>query len=468
MSGLEAGWYVFIAFCCLFALADWRRAVYLGIAVDVLRDPVRKLIPDQPVFITLSGATMWLVIVAMASLSQKRTIKQLFRLYPKLRTAVQLGLVALIPAAILSTINFHRGWLMATIGAASYVVPAIGIVAGFAFLRHVKDVRRMMIFYICVNSLMLISVPIEYAEIDIPALGGINYNWIRYHEDRTVELICGWYRSPDVMGLHAAQCVMFSLLLIILSKGEKGAIWAPLALWAAFSVFLSGRRKMIGIPLVFVGTFLALGLLLKLTKLNRLTGTLAVTASLGLAVVVIIWSPDQAQDHSDFAATLVTQGVFRGQEIIFGSLQGTLTQAGVLGAGLGTATQGRYYAGVQSSRALRGWQEDGVSRLLLEFGVPGVIFLIIAISLLVRSLKKAVACIPRTSSIALLQVGLVCIVAGNAASFAISHQQFSGDPVNGVMVTLFIGMIFKVPTLTNPTQQFETAVPTNKVANTLA
>ena len=46
-----------------------------------------------------------------------------------------------------------------------------------------------------------------------------------------------------------------------------------------------------------------------------------------------------------------------------------------------------------------------------------------------------------------MQVGLVSIVAGNAASFVISHQQFSGDPVSALVVTLMVGAIFKMPGL---------------------
>jgi hypothetical protein len=47
----------------------------------------------------------------------------------------------------------------------------------------------------------------------------------------------------------------------------------------------------------------------------------------------------------------------------------------------------------------------------------------------------------------MLHLGLAGIIAGDAASFAISHQQFSGDPVNAIWVTLMVGMLFKMPLL---------------------
>ena len=446
MSSIETIWYSIIGLCCLFALADWRKAIFVGILLDVLRDPVRKLTPEQPVAITLSVAVVWLLIVLVAGLSNAGQVRALFRNYPKLRAAFQLGVMALIPAAGISILSYNRGWLMAAIGAASYIVPSIGILAGFVAFRREVDLRRLFVFYITANALMLISVPLEYAGLDWPAFGGIDYNWIRYHENTTVELMCGWYRSPDIMGLHAAQVIMFCLLLSMRSRNESAVAWPLLAVWAAFCVFVSGRRKMIGIPLVFVAVYLALGLSIRLTRLNRLAGAVAVLAILAAAASVLIWSPDEASGHIDLAMTLVTQGVTRSNEILSGSVLGTLQQSGIIGAGLGSATQGRYYAGIKTnSRA--GWQEDGVSRLLLEFGVPGLLLLIIAIFLVLRCLKKAVISIPRQSELALMQVGLVSIVAGNAASFAISHQQFSGDPVSALVVTLMVGAIFKMPGL---------------------
>ncbi|MEZ6131841.1 MAG: hypothetical protein R3C59_24545 [Planctomycetaceae bacterium] len=282
---------------------------------------------------------MWLVIVFMGGLNNWGNVRLMFRQYPKLRTAMQLAIMALLPAAVLSTISFRRGWLMAAIGGMSYVVPAIGIAAGFAFLRRQQDILRLLKFYIIVNCFMLISVPMEYAEMDVPALGGINYDWIRYHEDKIVDLMSGWYRSPDIMGLHAAQVIMFSLLLVICSRAEGGMLWVPTAVWAAFAVFVSGRRKMIGIPLVFVATFLIFGLAFKLTKLNRLTGTLVVVLLFGAAAALFIWSPDEAAEHSDFAATLLTQSVNRTHEIVVGSVLGTIAAGRNSGAGLGMATQ---------------------------------------------------------------------------------------------------------------------------------
>lgn len=445
MTALELIWYCIAISGCVFALADWRKAIYVGIVIDALRDPVRKLIPDQPILITLSGVGIWLVIVVMVLLSRRDQLKILYANYPKLRSAVHLMLIALVPAAAISTISYSRGWLMAAIGGASYVIPMLGVLAGFAALRRERDIARIMTCYVFVNTIMLIGVPLEYLEVPIAGLGGIEFDWIRYREGYTVDLMCGWYRSPDIMGLHAAHVIMFSLILAIRPKGEGKGLWLLPVLWAGFCLLVSGRRKMVGIPMVFVAAFVGLGLIYKVAKINRLTGVVVISLLLGMSGALFFWSPDESAEYTDFASSLFTEGLERSNQVIVGSTLSTLRQAGVIGGGLGTATQGRYYAGVQTDRHAKGWQEDGVSRLFLEFGVPGVCLLVVSIFLLLGAFFKSLRSLPRSSNEILVQLGLVSVIAGDAASFAISHQQFSGDPVSALLVTMMVGMVLKFP-----------------------
>ena len=445
MSSLEAIWYSIIVMTCLFAVADWRRAIYAGILIDALRDPVRKLTETQTVNITLSGAGVWLVIVVFALLNQRRDIKTMFRNYPGLKTAMHLLIIALIPAFGISAISYYRGWLMASIGAISYIVPTLGILAGFALAEKEEHIANMLRFYVAVNVVMLISVPLEYFKVDAPALGGIDAIWIRYRPGVIVDLMCGWYRSPDIMGLHAAHVIMFSLLLSI--RGKKGFRfgWIMLAVWGAFCVLVSGRRKMIGIPMIFVGVFLGLGMIYRVSRVSRLVGVSLLCAAIGGAVMVFLWSPDESADYTDYATSLFTETGERTNALIVSGTITTLKQAGIVGAGLGTATQGRSYANVQATGAAKGWQEDGISRLFLEFGVPGVLLLVCSICLLVGAMAKSLRLLPPVSSQILFQLGLVGIVVGDAASYAISHQQFSGDPVSALIVTMLVGMILGIP-----------------------
>lgn len=447
MNSIEFVWYAIVAIASVAAAANWRQGIYVGILIDVLRDPVRKLIPGQPVMVTLSGSFVWICIILAVLFSRQDQLRLLYQRYPRLRTAMGLLLLALIPAAVVTIVSYSRGWLVAAIGGLSYLVPTLGVLAGFVFVRAERDVTRMMFWYVAVNLVMLFSVPMEYLKLDIPALGGIDHVWIRYRTGYIVDLMCGWYRSPDIMGLHAAHVIIFSIILGGHPKSQGKIAWLLPVLFAGFCLLVSGRRKMLGMPLVFVAVYLFLGIVYQVARVGRLSAFAAVGLLIGAAAALVLWNPQDSAEYTEFATTLLTEGADRSQEMILGSTISTLKQAGILGGGLGMATQGKYYAGVSAERHFRGWQEDGVSRLVFEFGIPGVLLLVVGILLLLSCILQSLRGLPTRSREILMQLALVAVVASDAASFAISHQQFSGDPVNALLVTLMLGMVLKFPLL---------------------
>ncbi len=148
-----------------------------------------------------------------------------------------------------------------------------------------------------------------------------------------------------------------ALLLAAISKSESQFGWLIPAMWAGLCVLLSGRRKMMGIPMVFLGTFLMIGWYLGLRRMHRLVAFSVSGILIAGFFAVLFWSTDQSDEYTDYASTLFTQGLERSNEMIVGSTIGTLQQAGVLGAGLGSGTQGRHYV-AEASEGPRTWQED--------------------------------------------------------------------------------------------------------------
>ena len=175
------------------------------------------------------------------------------RQFPSLRNAIALMLAAMFPAAMVSLINYDNGWQIALIGIFSYAVPLMGVVVGYHYLRHVQTtLYRMLIgFYCILNGILLSGALFEFLNWKIDGLGGIDIVWLRHLPGRAVELICGFYRSPDLMGLHAANVAMFASMLTVRREGRFKWLWALLVMWGSFCLLLSGRRKMIGMLLVF-------------------------------------------------------------------------------------------------------------------------------------------------------------------------------------------------------------------------
>lgn len=442
---MEFLFYGVVAFSCLIAFRDWRQGVFAGIALDLLRDPVRKIIEGQPVAITLAGAFVWLVVALRAWQTEGQQWRRFVRETTELRSILTCFAFALIPAAAVSCIMYSRGYLLAAVGLLSYVGPLVGVGIGFLYPRSEEDVYRLLRFYTVINTVALIGVPLEHADLKIAGLGGMEFDWIRYRTGYTVELISGFYRSPDIMGLHAAHVVMFSAILWARGPSHARGLWPIIIVWAGFCLLLSGRRKMIGIPLVFVATFVLLSLWRRAKFWPKLLALSITGILVGAAVMLALMNPETVQDHTTYAATLFTEGYQRANELIVGSTIETLRNIGILGAGLGTGTQGRYYVGFSRVAYNQGWQEDGVSRLVLEFGIPGAFLMLLAAVMFVRMVYRTLVSVPSRTSVHLLQMGMLSVVVGDLFSFAISHQQFSGDVVNALLVVFFAGIVLGLP-----------------------
>ena len=438
---LEPVYYTILGVAFIWSLINWRHGLYLCLIFDVVRDPVRKLTEEHLVYITVAAATLWLAVFIGASRVLGNRLFSPVRMLPPLRNAINLLLVGLAPAAMVSVVSYDGGWKVGLIGFASYTLPIMGAVVGFHVSRRSESIWRLLSFYCAVNALMLVGTIFEFLKLDLPALGGINMVWIRYESGYIVDLISGYYRSPDVMGLHAANMTMFSSLLSIQPRTRHKWLWIGLVLWGTVCLVLSGRRKMIGMLLVFAAVYLSLRI--QRTGFARVLPFVLLVSSIIGAVLMVMSEGKDTQDYAQYAQTTVTQGGERFQENVIGGVMTSLRQSGMLGLGLGTATQGRYYA--EALAGVKSWQEDGVSRIFAEMGMVGACFMILAVANLARAGYLAWRMVPVYSPVHEIQIGMVAIVTASIASFVVSHQAFSGDPCALLFVSLLYGVLLSGP-----------------------
>lgn len=435
-------YYLMVAFCFFIGVANWRAGLYCCVLMDLVRDPIRKIDPDQPVIITVAANVIWLGVLFGILANRMGDWYAILKLYPRVRTFLIFLGCALLPGSLLSLL-IPGGWRLVVIGLASYLGPLIGVLIGFSLGQRQMNITRFMTFYSIANAVFMIGTVFEWQNMDIAGLGGMKgMQWIRYHEADVLDLISGFYRSPDILGIHAAHTVVFSFVLALRSQSVGRVGWLGVAMWAAFCLLLSGRRKSIGLPLVFFAAVVGVGMLRGIIESRRMFSLIFAVLVFGAG---FLYSTQEAQigsEYSDFASTIITDGVDRANKLIGTSIIGTLEQAGILGSGIGTATQGAHYSGVARQGA---WQEDGVSRLFKELGVPGVVFVSLALFQLGLIVRDSFLRIPARSSNGFLHLCLFGIVVGNMASFAISHQQYSGDPCSALFVVTLLGAMLALP-----------------------
>ncbi len=442
MGPIELSFFAVAIIASFWAIIDIRVGLYLAILIDMLRDPIRKWSDSQSIAVTLAGAVIWAALILGVYMTRRAQLAQAMKQNPALRKAVVLLLAALIPGALLATVALPNGALVAMIGAISYIAPVAGLAIGLVVFRDRRSIILLLSFFCVVNGIALIGTVAEWQGVESRLLGGLHDSqWIRYQTGYIVNLITGVYRSPDIMGLHAALVVVFALTLVQLAPRGQRLYWIAIVLWASFSLMLCGRRKMIGIPLAYLASQLVLSAWLGNVRRNASLRAVVGTALLAMVgVLATLRELEVSDEYSAYATTLVTEGADRTSDLVGTSIYETIRQNGLMGAGLGVATQGRHYVG--GSGGVRVWQEDGVSRLFIELGLPGVVLLFLALIAFVDSIRRAVRSHPRGSPAREFQIAMLSIVAAAGASFIISHQHFSGDPAMGCTVLILCGTVF--------------------------
>ena len=423
------------------ALLDWRKAVYLLILIGVLQDPVRKMTPGVPAYLVLAPIPVWGAIIGVVLGEWPRAWPLFRRCHPWLAGAMGVSLVSLFIPAFLSATYGRGSWQLSVIGAISYLSPLAGFAVGFLFPRRKGQVERLLALYCVLTAIMMIGGPLEHigmgASYRLVGAEVLGHEWIRHIPGYQLKMIAGFYRSPDVMGWHAALLVMLGVCLSLRSRGAARLAWAAAAGWGIVGLMLCGRRKM----LFMLPAFMIALPLLHLWGKRRGEAVLRVLSvgavTLGLGVVLygnVFPSSDAEQYYFRYQGNTLRE---RLKTHAVDALYQTYRQHGFLGAGLGTATQGTQHVDCERPET---WQEGGLSRVLVELGVPGLIaFLYLGLVLILSSIR-VVGTLDAHRADRGLYAGLTALVLANGGSFVVSHQVF-GDPFVVCFTALLVGLL---------------------------
>ena len=82
MEMIVAVFLALVALCAFYSLTNWRAGVYLWLMVTIIQDPIRKITPDTPVFLSITFAPVYLAafLGMMQSKVRLRDFTRRFRL----------------------------------------------------------------------------------------------------------------------------------------------------------------------------------------------------------------------------------------------------------------------------------------------------------------------------------------------------------------------------------------------------
>ncbi|EAU54059.1 hypothetical protein [Mariprofundus ferrooxydans] len=438
--------WAFVALSALLAVKNWRLGLALIIVVGTLQDPVRKMTPGAPAFMVLSFFPVWIGLMIGIFSSREWPWRSFGSLHPIIQSRIRFFGAAMALATVIVFQYGFAAWKVAAIGLFTYTVPLMTLMAGFAYARSRVDVSRLIMFYCLITAVMLVGGVMEVLNLfpQWKALGteAMGMHWVRYVSyGHTIDLIAGFYRSPDIMGWHAATLSIFSLTLALYGKAGPRWFWLGLAVWGAFCVFISGRNKMISMTVVWV---IVVALLhIYIGRAGRVVTLALAGGILAFSVLMISGKLNLNSDYDLYASQLVGGSTImeRINRSGTGSVAETFRQSGFFGKGIGTAAQGIQYLGLPIKRS---WQEGGAAKILVELGVTGFIAAILVAWATARATLLTIRYSRSKGALSPLQLGLAAYIPANIANFIISQQAYS-DGLIMVVVATALGMMLSSP-----------------------
>ena len=433
-------------------IANWRTGFLICLLVGCLQDPIRKLIPNEPVYIT-SAVIIYVAATCLGAYLKGRrfNLQQIHGWNRSLRIPLALFFVLVLIQSWVTFVRFGSP-VLAAIGFLAYITPVPGILLGYHFARREHETHRFIKFYVALNVLMISGVYLSYIGYDWQVLHQVGEGLLIYSMEKGALLLrSGFFRAPEVAAWHAATSICFLIIMFMVLKKHRFLKLATggliLFFWGA--LLLTGRRKFMMEIFVFVGVYGALLLLVR-NKASRTVRT-SFLLVVGLIVAAAAYSsavPEEIRagfdPYYERSMTVGADATDRASLMTVESFSAVVEQNGPWGAGAGTGSQGAQHFG--GGAELVGLSaEGGLAKVIAELGLPGLILILwltVGLSRYFWAVIKEVK--GRDFGRASLTFGFIAMLVANAFVFVSAHQIF-GDPFVLSLLGFLIGFVMAVP-----------------------
>lgn len=442
------------------SLTNWRRGLFATILVGLLQDPLRKLVPNEPVYFVLLVGVVFGAAALGAMASGISMLPQ--RIYGWRRYLALPCAIFFIVLLFQAGNSFFRfgNVMLPSIGMISYVTPIFALCVVYQMIIRSSDkfMESVLRFYVVAASVALTTLYFEYAGFDWPILGEVGQGIIIFDSTTGAKLsaFSGTFRSSEVAAWHAAATVCFIGILASNQRltFSKALLMTALVLAIIGLGMITGRRKFLVIIVVFISAYATLliyfGRGAKLAILAGVVGIIGVVAA-------NFFIPDRSGELrvEDFhSANLYehyvsrTKSVFRDVPDRFSDLglapiSWAYRRYGLLGAGLGVGSQGTQHFGAIA----QGAAEGGLGKIWLELGAPGFFAIGLLGWALLRHIWQVLTLVSSQSrELSRLSYGLASFLVANLATFAVATQIY-GDMFVLLLLGTVLGALLSMPVL---------------------
>ena len=441
--------FTFMTLALIVCLIEWRIGFFICLIMGFLQDPIRKSMPEEPVYFTvLIGVFIAATMVGAYARGVRLNFRAVHLWNPVLKLPLTMFIILVLFSSMV-TLASTGSFVLGGIGLLAYLTPLPAILLGYFFTRNEQDVIRAMKVYLGVSIVMTSGIYLSYLGYDWTILRSVGEGLIAYSPsgDELV-LYSGFLRSPEIAAWHAGTsiCILVLLSLVVKRQSSVTTIAGFLILFFVGGLLLTGRRKFLAEIFLFVSLY---GILV--TRFRKGIGKHAFILMAGLAVAFIgylYFTPDTFKagfgSYYERGASVQEDGTQRVFLMTIDSFEWVIQRNGFLGSGAGTGSQGSQHFGGGIDLVGQA-AEGGLAKVLAELGVPGLVLLIWLFISMGRYLWAIITHVKEENPIrAKLTYGMVTFLIANVLVYVIAHQVF-GDLFVLVILGFFLGFILAIP-----------------------
>ena len=433
----------------LVCVAHWRAGVIVTLLFGLALDPMRKLVPEEPLYLSvLVFALVGATLLGARLRGVPLTLRPLFARGSVIRVPLILFLLLVGIQSVAALANTGSP-VIAAIGLVAYLGPIPGVLLGLAYARTTRDLRKLVRWYLIGVTIMAAGIYLARAGYDWKVLDAVGVGLVTYTPTgQPLSLASGFFRAPEVAAWHLAMATCFLVMLFLARRKVLAVVWptAMLGLYFLGALVFTGRRK----GLVEIALFVLVYLACLAWFRKRAVKTALVLAGLCLVGVGLFAFTDTGDalgisPYYERGASIGLEEADRYRRFSTRAIWFTIRRNGWFGLGAGTGSQGaQYYGGGQ--RLVGSSSEGGLGKVVAELGVPGLaIVLVLAVALGMHLWRLARAA-GRGGGYrrARYAYGLIAFLSANALMFAVAHQIY-GDPLVLYVLGLVLGLALAIP-----------------------
>lgn len=444
--------FVILIAACLVAFASERYALTAVLLIGFIQDPFRKIIPGEPIIFIVMVAVVFTAL--MLKTTSKVGMTQLTQPFVYWVDYVHKPLTFFIIILVLQFIHSILRWgniFVGTIGMISYVAPFFAIIVGYYSVNRLANVRSFMKIYCCFGIFVGVTVALSFMGFELPVFREVGVGLKIYDQGTVLRSFSGIMRTGEIAAWHLATSICFIVILCTTAERRPPILWSTmLIIFLLLAITFTGRRKMLMLVSLF-GVFYIFGFFYLRKALSM--AALLVCASVVFAVwlgVEFLFPSGYGGDVQNYLArgsSVYSGASSRFFELGINPVRWAYNRVGLLGGGLGIASQGAHF--FQSSSIAGGSGEGGLGKVMVELGLPGLIIIIWLSTSFARYIMR---CINLSSQpfvkpqLMVLVLGAAVFLLVNVMTFTVATQVY-GDIFILLMLGLVSGFVFALPKL---------------------